>query len=285
MIDRAMNAAGAGEDKTKHTMKVLEEYAIECSISKVYGSEALDLRGRRSRADLRRLRLSRRLSRRPRLSRFARQPHLRGHQRNQPHADHSDADEARAFRRVAAAGRGRETAGRNSRAARRWKNRPTAQWAEEERIVAGAKKAFLLAAGAAMQKYREKLADQQEIVAALADIVIEIYVMESALLRAREGRFVRAARTLASADDRGGARSAPRWRRPHRNQRPHRAGRLGSKATCCAPNSPSCAASSSANPSIPLRFAASSPTPLKPQIAIPSRAAKPVPLLPGRSAP
>ncbi len=34
---------------------------------------------------------------------------------------------------------------------------------------------FLLAAGAAMQKYRERLADQQEIVAALADIVIEIY--------------------------------------------------------------------------------------------------------------
>jgi hypothetical protein len=35
------------------------------------------------------------------------------------------------------------------------------------------KKAFLLAAGAAMQKYRDRLADQQEIVAALADIVME----------------------------------------------------------------------------------------------------------------
>src|SRR5271169_1980472 len=59
-------------------------------------------------------------------------------------------------------------------------------WVAEEAIVAGSKKAFLLAAGAAMQKYREKLADQQEIVAALADIVIEIYVMESALLRAEK---------------------------------------------------------------------------------------------------
>jgi butyryl-CoA dehydrogenase len=63
---------------------------------------------------------------------------------------------------------------------------PDAAWTEEERIVAGSKKAFLLAAGAAMQKYRDKLADQQEIVAALADMVIEIYVMESALLRAEK---------------------------------------------------------------------------------------------------
>src|SRR5262249_54656790 len=56
-------------------------------------------------------------------------------------------------------------------------------WAAEESLLAGAKKTFLLAAGAAMQKYRERLADEEEIVAALADIVIEIYAAESALLR------------------------------------------------------------------------------------------------------
>ena len=39
-----------------------------------------------------------------------------------------------------------------------------------------------------MQKYREKLADQQEIVGALADIVIEIYAMESALAARAEDR-------------------------------------------------------------------------------------------------
>jgi hypothetical protein len=39
-------------------MKVLEEYAIESSISKVVGSEVLDFVRGRSRADFRRLRLS-----------------------------------------------------------------------------------------------------------------------------------------------------------------------------------------------------------------------------------
>jgi butyryl-CoA dehydrogenase len=66
-------------------------------------------------------------------------------------------------------------------------------WAEEERLLAGAKKAFLLAAGAPMQKFREKLGDQQEIVGALADIVIEIYAMESALLRAQKAESGRGA--------------------------------------------------------------------------------------------
>ena len=70
-------------------------------------------------------------------------------------------------------------------------------WTEQERILAGAKKAFLLAAGAAMQKYREQLADQQEIVAALADIVIEIYAMESALLRAQKAESARGAAAAA----------------------------------------------------------------------------------------
>src|ERR1700741_3408407 len=35
-------AASSGSDKAQHSMKVLEEYAIESSISKVYGSEMLD---------------------------------------------------------------------------------------------------------------------------------------------------------------------------------------------------------------------------------------------------
>src|SRR3974390_1241039 len=41
MIDRAMHVS-SGADKTQHLMKVLEEFAIECSIGKVYGSEAFD---------------------------------------------------------------------------------------------------------------------------------------------------------------------------------------------------------------------------------------------------
>src|ERR1700692_2529933 len=41
-IEAAMHAASGSGDKAQNTMKVLEEYAIESSISKVYGSEMLD---------------------------------------------------------------------------------------------------------------------------------------------------------------------------------------------------------------------------------------------------
>ena len=49
---------------------------------------------------------------------------------------------------------------------------------------ASAKKMTLFAAGAASQKFGPALADQQEIMGALADCVIEVYAMESCLLRA-----------------------------------------------------------------------------------------------------
>jgi len=53
----------------------------------------------------------------------------------------------------------------------------------ERKILADCKKILLLVAGIAMQKYREALAEEQEIVGALSDIMMEIYAMESALLR------------------------------------------------------------------------------------------------------
>ena len=46
------------------------------------------------------------------------------------------------------------------------------------------KKAFLLTAGAAAQKYGLNLPDEQEVLGYLSDIAIEIYAMESGLLRA-----------------------------------------------------------------------------------------------------
>lgn len=55
---------------------------------------------------------------------------------------------------------------------------------KEKKMVSMAKKIGLLAAGAATQKYMEKLAGEQEVVALMADIIIEIFAMESALLRA-----------------------------------------------------------------------------------------------------
>ena len=55
--------------------------------------------------------------------------------------------------------------------------------AEEQKLVASAKKLGLFAAGAATQKYMQAIQDQQEVMGAIADMVIEIYAMESALLR------------------------------------------------------------------------------------------------------
>src|SRR5207249_1468790 len=53
------------------------------------------------------------------------------------------------------------------------------------------KKIFLQAAGGAVQKYREKLADEQELIGALANMVMEIYAMESSLLRAQKSAAAR----------------------------------------------------------------------------------------------
>src|SRR6266496_1361723 len=54
---------------------------------------------------------------------------------------------------------------------------------EERKLVANAKKLGLFAAGAATQKYMQGIQDQQEIMGAIADTTMEIYAMESALLR------------------------------------------------------------------------------------------------------
>ncbi|HUY82201.1 MAG TPA: acyl-CoA dehydrogenase family protein [Acidobacteriaceae bacterium] len=56
----------------------------------------------------------------------------------------------------------------------------------EARMLANGKKLFLFAAGAASQKYMAGLADEQEIMAALADMIMEIYALDSALVRARK---------------------------------------------------------------------------------------------------
>jgi len=55
--------------------------------------------------------------------------------------------------------------------------------AEEQALVASAKKLGLFAAGVATQKYMQQIEQQQEIMGAIADIVIESYAMESAVLR------------------------------------------------------------------------------------------------------
>jgi alkylation response protein AidB-like acyl-CoA dehydrogenase len=59
--------------------------------------------------------------------------------------------------------------------------------AVERRLVSNAKSIFLLTSGVALQKYHDKMADQQEILMLLSDLVIGIYAMESVLLRVLKG--------------------------------------------------------------------------------------------------
>jgi alkylation response protein AidB-like acyl-CoA dehydrogenase len=57
---------------------------------------------------------------------------------------------------------------------------------QEMRVVSAFKKVALMVLGTAMQTYGEKLTDEQEVVSFAADILIDIYASESAVLRARD---------------------------------------------------------------------------------------------------
>jgi butyryl-CoA dehydrogenase len=63
--------------------------------------------------------------------------------------------------------------------------------AAEHQLLANARKLTLFAAGAASQKYAQAIADQQEIMGALADCIAQVYALESCLLRAEKLRSAR----------------------------------------------------------------------------------------------
>ncbi len=199
MIDAAMSAAGAAPDRTQQLMKVLEEYAIESSISKVYGSEVLD---------------------------FVVDEAVQVYG---GYGFHEDYPVARAYRdsRINRIFEGTNEINRlliiqmlmkralsgalpllaagaklqdEILAGPQFEEPASGAWAEEERAVAGAKKTFLLAAGAAVQKHREQLAEQQEVVGALSDIVMEVYAMESSLRRAQKAAALRGEAAAAMTD-------------------------------------------------------------------------------------
>jgi alkylation response protein AidB-like acyl-CoA dehydrogenase len=184
-MEAAMYAAAGSGDKVQNTMKVLEEYAVESSIAKVYGSEMLDFV-----VD-------------------------EGVQIFGGYGFHEDYPVCRAYRdsRINRIFEGTNEINRmlivqmlmkramggqlalipaamkladEILAGPSLEETPEGVLAEEARTVANNKKMFLQAAGGAVQKFRDKLADEQELVAALANIVMEIYAMESALLRAQK---------------------------------------------------------------------------------------------------
>jgi alkylation response protein AidB-like acyl-CoA dehydrogenase len=59
-------------------------------------------------------------------------------------------------------------------------------FAAEKVLLKNMKTLFLILAGAGVQKFMDKLADEQEILMAAADISIQIFALESALLRAEK---------------------------------------------------------------------------------------------------
>jgi alkylation response protein AidB-like acyl-CoA dehydrogenase len=58
--------------------------------------------------------------------------------------------------------------------------------AEEQRAVDGFKKIALMVLGLAMQTYGQRLADEQEVLMYVTDIVIDVFAADSAVLRARQ---------------------------------------------------------------------------------------------------
>jgi alkylation response protein AidB-like acyl-CoA dehydrogenase len=184
-IDAAMTAASGSGDKIQNTMKVLEEYAIESSIAKVYGSEMLDFVVDEA------------------VQIFG------------GYGFHEDYPVCRAYRdsRINRIFEGTNEINRmliiqmlmkramggqlplipaamkladEILAGPSFEEAPEGVLAAESRVVANAKKMFLQAAGGAVQKFREKLAEEQELIGALSNVVMEIYAMESCLLRAQK---------------------------------------------------------------------------------------------------
>ena len=56
-------------------------------------------------------------------------------------------------------------------------------FAKEKKVLSNLKKAGLMVAGSAVQKFMMKLSEEQEVLMSLADMLIEVYVAESTLLR------------------------------------------------------------------------------------------------------
>jgi alkylation response protein AidB-like acyl-CoA dehydrogenase len=71
-------------------------------------------------------------------------------------------------------------------------------FAKEKKVLANLKKAGLMISGAAVQKFMAKLSDEQEVLMNLADMLIEVYIAESILLRVEKLIGIRGERANAT---------------------------------------------------------------------------------------
>src|SRR3982075_2296429 len=188
MMDNALSEVDkSGADAMKETRKAIEEYAVECSIIKVWGSEMVDFvvdetvqiyggygfveeyPAERAYRDARINRIFEGTNEINRLiiTGFLLKRAMSGQLPLMP-AIKKLMDEV-----LSGPSLGEEIEG------------PLAL-SEERKLVAQAKKLGLFVSGAATQKYMQTIQDQQEVMGAIADMTIEIYAMESAVLRAQK---------------------------------------------------------------------------------------------------
>ena len=186
MMDAALSEVDkSAADVAKQTLKAIEEYAVECSIIKVWGSEMIDYivdetlqiyagygfveeyPAERAYRDARINRIFEGTNEINRLiiTGFLLKRAMTGQLPLMP-AIKKLMDEV-----LSGPSTGEEIEG---------------ALAEERKLVAQAKKLGLFAAGAATQKYMQAIQDQQEIMGAIADMTIETYAMETAVLRAQK---------------------------------------------------------------------------------------------------
>ena len=186
MMDTALGEVDkSAADAAKQTLKAIEEYAVECSIIKVWGSEMIDYvvdetvqiyagygfveeyPAERAYRDARINRIFEGTNEINRLiiTGFLLKRAMSGQLPLMP-AIKKLMDEV-----LSGPSMGEEIEG---------------PLAEERKLVAQAKKLGLFAAGSATQKYMQAIQDQQEIMGAIADMTIETYAMESAVLRAQK---------------------------------------------------------------------------------------------------
>ena len=186
MMDAALSEVDkAAADAAKQTLKAIEEYAVECSIIKVWGSEMIDYivdetvqiyagygfveeyPAERTYRDARINRIFEGTNEINRLiiTGFLLKRAMSGQLPLMP-----------AIKQLMDEVLSGPSAGEDLEGA----------LAEERKLVGQAKKLGLFAAGAATQKYMQAIQDQQEVMGAIADMTIETYAMESAVLRAQK---------------------------------------------------------------------------------------------------
>jgi alkylation response protein AidB-like acyl-CoA dehydrogenase len=183
LIDRAL--AGVDKNDTKEIQKRIEDYAVECSIVKVWASEMLDMVVDES------------------LQIFAGYGYVEEYPAERAYRDariNRIFEGTNEINRLIITGWLMKSAMSGKlalmpaikalmdevMAGPTPKEDREGALAEEFNLLAQAKKLTLFAAGSATQKYMAALADQQEVMGAIADMIIEVFAMESAILRAEK---------------------------------------------------------------------------------------------------